>query len=197
MQGTLIYDKKTERFDIRYDLTTYYGGLHCGDCLDVFVNGRWVPTRIEMSDKWYLVGIDTEDIAGLRAVSYTHLDVYKRQIIGIVKVDSETGDIVRLAGATFKIKNLDTDEYVGFWVYGDLLGKYVTEFTTNEDGNIMTPDSVRAGHYQIEEIKAPNGMLLSKESKPFTITDDGAHQIGPDVYKRQSLTLAIIPIGKS
>lgn len=66
MQGTLIYDKKSERFDIRYDLTTYYGGLHCGDCLDVFVNGRWVPTRIEMSDKWYLVGIDTEDIAGLR-----------------------------------------------------------------------------------------------------------------------------------
>ena len=66
MQGTLIYDKKTDRFDIRYDLTTYYGGLHCGDCLDVFVNGRWVPTRIEMSDKWYLVGIDTEDIAGLR-----------------------------------------------------------------------------------------------------------------------------------
>lgn len=103
-----------------------------------------------------------------------------KTIIGIVKVDSETGDIVRLAGATFKIKNLDTDEYVGFWVYGDLLGKYVTEFTTNEDGNIMTPDSVRAGHYQIEEIKAPNGMLLSKESKPFTITDDGAHQIGPD-----------------
>ena len=36
MQGTLIYDKKTERFDIRYDLTTYYGGLHCGDCLDVY-----------------------------------------------------------------------------------------------------------------------------------------------------------------
>ena len=64
--GSLIYDEGSERMDIRFGLEEYYGGLHCGDCLDVFVNGRWVPTRIEMSDKWYLVGIDTEDIAGLR-----------------------------------------------------------------------------------------------------------------------------------
>ncbi len=107
-------------------------------------------------------------------------DAPYKTYIGIAKTDSETGDIVRLAGATFKIKNLDTGDYVGFWVYGDLLGKYVTEFTTNDDGNIMTPGAVRAGHYQLEEIKAPNGMLLAKESKPFTISDDGAHQIGPD-----------------
>ena len=107
-------------------------------------------------------------------------DIPYKTIIGIVKTDSETGDIVRLPGATFKIKNLDTDEYVGFWDYGTLMGKYVTEFTTNKDGNLMTPDGVRAGHYQLEEIKAPNGMLLAKSSKPFTISDDGAHQIGPD-----------------
>lgn len=107
-------------------------------------------------------------------------DIPYKTIIGIVKTDSETGDIVRLAGATFKIKNLDTNDYVGFWVWGEHRGEYVTEFTTNEDGNIMTPDGVRAGHYQLEEIKAPNGMLLAKSSKPFTISDDGAHQIGPD-----------------
>ncbi len=101
-------------------------------------------------------------------------------LIGIVKVDSETGDVVRLAGATFKIKNLDTDEYVGFWVYGSSLGQYVTEFTTNKDGNAMTPGTVRAGHYVLEEIKAPDGMLIAHESKPFTISDDDVQQIAPD-----------------
>ena len=101
-------------------------------------------------------------------------------LIGIVKVDSETGDVVRLPGATFKIKNLDTDEYVGFWVYGSSLGQYVTEFTTNKDGNAMTPGTVRAGHYVLEEIKAPDGMLIAHESKPFTISDDDVQQIAPD-----------------
>lgn len=107
-------------------------------------------------------------------------DVPYKTYIGIVKIDAETGDIVRLPGAKWKIKNLDTDEYVGFWVYGAPTVKWVDEFETNEDGNLITPDSVRAGHYQLEEIASPEGMLLNRTSKPFTISDDGAHQIGPD-----------------
>ncbi len=35
-------------------------GLHCGECLNVLFNGRWMPTRIEMSDDWYLVGLDKD-----------------------------------------------------------------------------------------------------------------------------------------
>ena len=53
--GTLIYDEESGRYDIRFSLEHYYGGLHCGECFDVFIGSRWVP------------------------VSYTHLDVYKRQ----------------------------------------------------------------------------------------------------------------------
>lgn len=31
-------------------------GFHCGDCMEVLVDGEWVPTRIEMdSGLWYLV----------------------------------------------------------------------------------------------------------------------------------------------
>lgn len=65
-QGALIYDKRSERYDIRFDLADYYGGLHCGECFDVFIGGRWKPTRIEMGDSWYLVGIRTEELNGLR-----------------------------------------------------------------------------------------------------------------------------------
>lgn len=65
-QGNLIYDKESGRMDIRFGLEKYYGGLHCGECMDVLIDDKWVPTRIEMSDDWYLVGIRTDDLIGLR-----------------------------------------------------------------------------------------------------------------------------------
>jgi len=56
-KGILFYDASTERMDILYDDGTREGGLHCGTTFEVKVNGKWIPTRIEMSDDWYLVGI--------------------------------------------------------------------------------------------------------------------------------------------
>ena len=65
--GALIWDALNERFDIRFGLEEYYGGLHCGDCLEVKINSRWVSTRIEMKwpDTWYFIGIKTSEINGL------------------------------------------------------------------------------------------------------------------------------------
>ena len=33
-------------------------GLHCGECLQVFMDGKWIQTRMEMdaAQNWYLVG---------------------------------------------------------------------------------------------------------------------------------------------
>jgi len=64
MTGALVFDERTDRYDIRFDLNSYYGGLHCGECFDVFVRGKWKPTRIEYGDNWYLVGIRAEDLNG-------------------------------------------------------------------------------------------------------------------------------------
>ena len=65
-QGALIFDERIDRYDIRFDLADYYGGLHCGQCFDVMVGGRWKPTRIEYAADWYLVGIRADDLNGLR-----------------------------------------------------------------------------------------------------------------------------------
>lgn len=65
-RGALIFDEQTDRYDIRFDLSHYYGGLHCGECFDVMIGGKWKPTRIEMGENWYLVGIRTADLSGLR-----------------------------------------------------------------------------------------------------------------------------------
>ena len=64
--GALIFDETADRYDIRFDIADYYGGLHCGECMDVFTGGKWKPTRIEYGDNWYLVGIRAEDLNGLR-----------------------------------------------------------------------------------------------------------------------------------
>ena len=40
-QGTLIFDETADRYDIRFDLADYYGGLHCGECMEVFAGGKW------------------------------------------------------------------------------------------------------------------------------------------------------------
>ena len=74
MTGALVFDERTDRYDIRFDLNSYYGGLHCGECFDVFVRGKWKPTRIEYGDNWYLVGIRAEDLNGLRDRKSTRLN---------------------------------------------------------------------------------------------------------------------------
>ena len=56
-QGGMIYV---------FDLESFYGGLHCGECFDVKVKDIWIPVRIEMGDDWYLVGLNVSRLDGLR-----------------------------------------------------------------------------------------------------------------------------------
>lgn len=55
--GNLFYDAEIGRYDIRFGMDEYYGGLHCGECFAAMIDGEWVPTRIEMGEKWYLIEI--------------------------------------------------------------------------------------------------------------------------------------------
>lgn len=65
--GILIPDMQTGRADIRFDCEEFYGGLHCGTTMDVWLNEEWTPARIEMGSKgWYLDGIKTDCIWGLK-----------------------------------------------------------------------------------------------------------------------------------
>lgn len=64
-QGVMIYNEETDRMDIRFGLNDYYGGLHCGTTMEALIDGKWIPTRIEMSDDWYLVGLSQYQLPGL------------------------------------------------------------------------------------------------------------------------------------
>lgn len=65
-QGVLVYDLERDRMDIRFNMDDYYGGLHCGTSMDVFIKNRWIPTRIEYGCGWHLVGVETKSLVGLR-----------------------------------------------------------------------------------------------------------------------------------
>ena len=86
----------------------------------------------------------------------------------VVKVDEETGKVIPLSGVQFKIKNLDTGEYVKQKVTYPY-PQTVEVFETNDEGMFITPKVLIYGNYQLEEIKAPNGYVILKEPVKFTI----------------------------
>lgn len=96
--------------------------------------------------------------------------------IRIVKRDAESGKTAAISGAIFKIKDVNKDAYVEQKV-GD---KKVSEFTTDETGMVTTPLMLKYGSYAVEEITAPEGYLIAKDSFPFTVTKEGAVKVEED-----------------
>lgn len=54
--GRLGYNPSNQRYGILVSDLWENDGLHCGEVLEFFINGKWVIDRIEFSnDDWYLV----------------------------------------------------------------------------------------------------------------------------------------------
>ena len=102
-----------------------------------------------------------------------------RAVVKAVKVDQETGKTVALAGTTFKIKNLKTNEYVGYWEWNPT-PEYITEWMTDESGTVMTGKELDPGRYALEEITAPNGYVLNVSPVEFTVSMNTAYETLPD-----------------
>lgn len=52
MIGRLIWNQ--DRPDIAFDTGELYGGLHCGDCFQCWLEGHWIHVRLEITDDWVL-----------------------------------------------------------------------------------------------------------------------------------------------
>lgn len=56
-EGRLSYNQEEGRYGLLVGGLWYHPGLHCGECLEVDVDGVWTACRMEMdSGIWYLVG---------------------------------------------------------------------------------------------------------------------------------------------
>lgn len=102
-----------------------------------------------------------------------------KALIKAVKIDEETGKTVLLPDTTFKIKNLNTNEYVGQWVWFPI-PHYVDVFKTDESGTVTTPSTLEVADYQLEEIHAPFGYTVNTDPIKFTVSTKTAYQMAED-----------------
>lgn len=83
----------------------------------------------------------------------------------IKKIDADTKEVIPIKNIKFKIKNLDTNEY--------LMNGKTDIFKTNKDGIIVTSFSIPNGKYELEEVDQKiDGYLWNKETIKFEINDD-------------------------
>lgn len=91
--------------------------------------------------------------------------------IKVVKIDKDSGKIIKKDGIKFKIKNLDTGLYVCQNITYPNKEK-VCVFET-KDGQFITPNSLPLGNYQIEEIdQYIEGYLYNNNPYKFSINKD-------------------------
>ncbi len=90
----------------------------------------------------------------------------------VVKIDSETKKVIKRAGIKFKILNTDTNEYVCQTITYPNKGT-LCEFETDKNGEFITPSTIKAGTYKLEEVEQKiDGYLWNNESREFTIDEN-------------------------
>ena len=87
-------------------------------------------------------------------------DEYVRMRLTITIKDSETQKLVP-GGATYKIWDVNNQRWYEEMIYPS--GEKVTEFTTDEKGQLTINRHLEAGSYVIYEVKAPEGYYLNDE----------------------------------
>ena len=95
----------------------------------------------------------------------------------VIKIDSETGNTIPVAGIKFKIFDVENNEYVC-----QVTDKEQCVFETNDEGILLTPLPLESGTYRLEEQDQKlDGYLWNSEALEFTIGDDST-LINDDVF---------------
>ena len=99
-----------------------------------------------------------------KTVIIEKVDEVRKGKLRVVKVDKENNKPVNFAGAQFKIKNLQTNQFI------QQDGK--DTFDTNDKGEFTTKLDLLYGKYELVEVKAPAGYLLDTKPVKFSVTGD-------------------------
>ena len=95
----------------------------------------------------------------------------------VIKIDSETGNTIPVAGIKFKIFDVKNNEYVC-----QVTDKEQCVFETNDEGILLTPLPLESGTYRLEEQDQKlDGYLWNEEALTFAIGDDST-LINDDVF---------------
>ncbi|EUJ42935.1 SpaA isopeptide-forming pilin-related protein [Listeria riparia] len=113
---------------------------------------------------------DVEIKENNKTLTYNVVDGDLKGLVKIIKKDKETGKTIPLAGTTFKVKDLKTGEFISQKVNYPK-PTTITEFETNDEGYLVLPTELKAGNYELYEVKAPTGYALDKTPVKFAVTD--------------------------
>lgn len=127
-------------------------------------------------------------------VEYTINNIPTEYYARLVKKDVVTGEYVILHSASFKIKNLATNEYVSMKIGTKTYDTFKTTsenagaipvgtfyVDTEELGTAVTPLKLKAGKYQVEEIESPEGYYYLEEPMVFVINGDTVTETDEDL----------------
>ena len=120
--------------------------------------------------------------------------------IKIVKVDAETGKVIPLAGAGFRLYRPDGSLITQTFTYPEVTT--IDTFYTNSEGYLITPEKLEYGTgYSLVEISAPYGYTLNSEPVYFDVTADNATEENAvtvvEVTKPNTAQKGVIRISKS
>ena len=120
--------------------------------------------------------------------------------IKIVKVDAETGKVIPLAGAGFRLYRPDGSLITQTFTYPEVTT--IDIFYTNSDGYLITPEKLEYGTgYSLVEVSAPYGYTLNSEPVYFDVTADNATEENAvtvvEVTKPNMTQKGVIRISKS
>ena len=95
--------------------------------------------------------------------------------VKIVKVDRETGKQIPYAGAGFQIYDPNDKLVTMTYTYPNVTE--IDTFYTNEDGYLITPESLPYGKgYSVVEVQAPYGYILDSTPVYFDITTENTSE---------------------
>ena len=120
--------------------------------------------------------------------------------IKIVKADAETGKVIPLAGAGFRLYRPDGSLITQTFTYPE--ATTIDTFYTNSDGYLITPEKLEYGTgYSLVEVSAPYGYTLNSEPVCFDVTADNATEENAvtvvEVIKPNMAQKGVIRISKS
>lgn len=120
--------------------------------------------------------------------------------IKIVKVDAETGRVILLAGAGFRLYRPDGSLITQTFTYPEVTT--IDTFYTNSDGYLITPEKLEYGAgYSLVEVSAPYGYTLNSDPVYFDVTADNATEENAvtvvEVTKPNTAQKGVIRISKS
>ncbi|ELC8346044.1 TPA: Cys-Gln thioester bond-forming surface protein, partial [Clostridium perfringens] len=155
--GTTVDKVKTDENGFAFTKDLRYGVYKFIE--DETPEGYWA------SDKEYTININEDNKVYVKYVKNSPIQAKLR----VVKVDSK--DNKPLEGVKFQVRNTDTNKLVEFTNFVGIIPNKTTTLTTDKNGEIITPQHLAYGNYQLEEAKPKDGYISIKPI-PFKIDEN-------------------------